>query len=123
MEQLEQNYKALYKYFVGFKSQLEDLKQQLHQPSEIDPLQVLQSQVYALQRQLQDSETVSDVGDAATTEMIVDNAEIATPIFELDIDTKAQERITFTALSNDEFKLERMIWLIDIFDRSAKKPA
>lgn len=83
MEQLEQNYKALYKYFVRFKSQLEDLKQQLHQPSEIDPLQVLQSQVYALQRQLQDSETVSEVLDTATTEMIVDNAEIATPILML----------------------------------------
>jgi len=33
MEELEQNYKALYKYFVAFKSQLEDLKQQLHQHS------------------------------------------------------------------------------------------
>jgi archaellum component FlaC len=54
MEELEQNYKALYKYFVAFKSQLEDLKQQLHQHSEIDPLQVLQSQVSTLQRQLQD---------------------------------------------------------------------
>ena len=91
IEQIEQNQKALYKYLVGFKSQLEDLKQQFHQRAEIEQLQILHSEVYALQRQLQNSETVGDVVDAATTEIIVDNAEIATVILEQDIDTKAQE--------------------------------
>jgi hypothetical protein len=46
---------------------------------------------------------VDDVVDTASTEIIVDNAEIVTPILELDINTKAQEERIFTALSDDQF--------------------
>jgi hypothetical protein len=104
IEQLEQQDKILRKYLVSFKRQLDNLTEQFNKRPEIENLERLQGEIFDLQQSWNQGAIESDDED---------NFDADEPEQEKEIDVDVRQNAIVTALSDEEFKVERMLLLLN----------